>query len=183
MGEPLRSLQSSQVLSSPQLRAGTIYLGQIFSGLIALTQIAPRELWTAALPSDLDVSSPDIFKDPSLSDRLLSHLTPQLLSPGKSCTHAELITCIEALCHLCQQHQELIRRAVSLLEQMIRESKDPWQVTLLKNYCHTLSTYYPPNVDAKEISSLGEKLLFDLLFYSSSSGTLRLWSRCSQATI
>jgi len=180
MGEPLRSPESSQVLSPQQLTAGTIYLKQVFSGLVALTQIAPQDLWTAALPSNSDAP---MDPNPSLGDRLLSPLTSQLLSPGKSLTQAELTNCIHALSHLCQQHQELIRRAVSLLEQMTRESQDPWQVTLLKNYSHTLATYYPPEGGTKEITSLGEKLLFDLLFYSSPSGTLRLWLRCTQSTI
>lgn len=177
MGEPLRSPESSQGLSPHQLTAGTIYLGQVFSGLVGLTQVAPKELWTAALLSNSDISP-----DPSLSDRLLSALTSQFLAPGKSLTQAELTTGIQALSHLCQQHQELIRRAVSLLEQMIRESQDPWQVTLLKNYSHTLATYYPRDGGTKEVTSLGEKLLFDLLFYSSPSGTVRLWSRCTQST-
>ena len=118
-----------------------------------------------------------------LSDRLLSPIQNNPLD--NSLTFPELAFGVQVLIHLCQQHQELIRRAVSLMEQITKEGKDPWQVTLLKDYSQRLSVSYslhrPPHLTAVESPNQWRgKILFDLLFYSSSYGQQRLWLRCTQ---
>lgn len=84
------------------------------------------------------------------------------------------------ICYIAQQHQELIRRAVTLLEQMTAQSKDPAQTTLLGNYFANFQDHYSKKSDTPPQSStdlvkLASKLLIDLLFYSADHGYSRLW--------
>ena len=84
------------------------------------------------------------------------------------------------ICYIAQQHQELIRRAVTLLEQMTAQNKDPAQTTLLGNYFAKFQDYYSKQPDTQQQSSthlvkLASKLLIDLLFYSADHGYSRLW--------
>ena len=84
-------------------------------------------------------------------------------------------------CHLARQHQELIRRAVALLEQVTEQNREPHQAALLGDYLDKFSNTYQERMEDSETVSSGElthlalKLLIDLLFYSSASGTRRLW--------
>jgi len=202
--EPLRSLEKS--LSPSQLEDASIYLSQVFSGLAALTQINSKDLAAAMLAlqpetavSNLEVtnlnSNPESAGisfssinsrniDPNfssqLSDRLLHQ--PYRATIDKPLTPTETAWAIEVLCYLCQQHQELIRRAVSLLEQMTNEARDPWQVTLLQDYSQQWKEFHAPELvlAGVESSQLKAKILLDLLFYSSPSGRSRLWLRCTQ---
>jgi len=84
-------------------------------------------------------------------------------------------------CHLAKQHQELIRRAVALLEQVTEQNREPHQAALLGDYLDNFSNTYQERMEDGETVSSGElthlalKLLIDLLFYSAASGTRRLW--------
>jgi len=84
-------------------------------------------------------------------------------------------------CHLAKQHQELIRRAVALLEQVTEQNREPHQASLLGDYLDNFSNTYQERMEDGETVSSGElthlalKLLIDLLFYSAASGTRRLW--------
>lgn len=197
MGEPLRSPPNS--LSPQQLKEASIYLGQVFSGLAALIQLNSENLTAAmlALPPELSRSNPEVSPVESnvnyssidskfgsqLSDRLLGFSLGELPhpdTPRQPLTPAELTFSIAVLCHLCQQNQELIRRAVSLMEQMTREGRNPLEVTLLKDYNQRLAAYHPLDLTELEVSQLGAKILLDLLFYSSPYGQSRLWLRCTQ---
>jgi hypothetical protein len=83
------------------------------------------------------------------------------------------------ICHLARQHQELIRRAVSLLEQATEENQQPEQITLLANYLDKFLKIYQENKDRislEDISQLALKNLIDLLFYSGNNGHDLLWS-------
>lgn len=83
--------------------------------------------------------------------------------------------------HLAQQHQELIRRAVSLLEQMAEQNQPPHQTALLGDYLDAFSNTYQERMDEGEevamevLHQLAFKLLIDLLFYSAPNGHRRLW--------
>ncbi|MDY7015552.1 MAG: DUF3038 domain-containing protein [Cyanobacteriota bacterium] len=83
--------------------------------------------------------------------------------------------------HLAQQHQELIRRAVSLLEQMAEQNQPPHQTALLGDYLDAFSNTYQERMEEGEevemevLNQLAFKLLIDLLFYSASNGHRRLW--------
>ncbi len=84
-------------------------------------------------------------------------------------------------CHLAKQQQELIRRAVALLEQLTEQNQPPHRAALLGDYLdHFQNTYQermvaavPPSSD--ELTQLSLKLLIDLLFYGGPQGAKRLW--------
>lgn len=86
------------------------------------------------------------------------------------------------ICHLAKQHQELIRRAVALLEQLTEQNREPYQAALLGDYLDSFSNAYQERMEAGEaasteqLSQLALKLLIDLLFYSAPTGNRRLWS-------
>lgn len=74
------------------------------------------------------------------------------------------------ICHLAQQHQELLRRACILLEQM---SHAP----LLDDYLDKFASLYEERMEGtpSDVSQIAVKLLIDLLFYSAVNGYRRLW--------
>ncbi len=83
------------------------------------------------------------------------------------------------ICHVAKQHQDLIRRAVALLEQLTKEKRQPHQVALLGDYLDKFTNTYQERMAGEAsttaLTNLALKLLMDLLFYSSSSGSRRLW--------
>ncbi|MGB7445366.1 MAG: DUF3038 domain-containing protein [Coleofasciculaceae cyanobacterium] len=85
------------------------------------------------------------------------------------------------ICHLAKQHQELIRRAVALLEQMTEQNREPHRAALLGDYLDTFSNIYQErmeqgeNISSVKLTKLAFKLLIDLLFYSGPNGHRRLW--------
>lgn len=85
------------------------------------------------------------------------------------------------ICHLAKQHQELIRRAVALLEQLTEQNREPHQVALLGDYLDTFSNTYQERMEdgestpPEQLTHLALKLLIDLLFYSAPNGSRRLW--------
>lgn len=85
------------------------------------------------------------------------------------------------ICHLAKQHQELIRRAVALLEQLTEQNQAPHQAALLGDYLDAFSNTYQDRmeegerVSPDELAHLALKLLIGLLFYSSPTGHRRLW--------
>ncbi len=82
-------------------------------------------------------------------------------------------------CYLAKQHQEKIRRAVGLLEQLTANHRQPHQTPLLGDYLDKFTNLYQERMSAETtpaaLSSLALKLLIDLLFYSSPGGSRRLW--------
>lgn len=84
-------------------------------------------------------------------------------------------------CHLARQHQERIRRAVALLEQVSQNNEAPHKAALLGDYIDAFSNTYQErmeedtNLSADALAQLALKLLIDLLFYSSPGGHRRLW--------
>jgi hypothetical protein len=83
-------------------------------------------------------------------------------------------------CYLAKQHQELIRRAVALLEEVVENNREPYQVALLGNYLDSFSNTYQERMEDDSVSrdvltQLALKLLIDLLFYSGPRGYRRFW--------
>jgi hypothetical protein len=85
------------------------------------------------------------------------------------------------ICYLAKQHQELIRRAVGLLEQMAESNREPHQAALLGDYIDAFCNTYQERMEEDEqistdlLTNLALKLLVDLLFYSAAGGHRRLW--------
>lgn len=84
-------------------------------------------------------------------------------------------------CYLAKEHQELIRRAVTLLEQVTEQNREPHHVSLLGDYLDRFNNMYQERMEDGESVSPGNlthlalKLLIDLLFYSAPNGSRRLW--------
>jgi hypothetical protein len=85
------------------------------------------------------------------------------------------------ICHLASQNQELIRRSVSLLEQVGNQGQAPHRIALLGDYLDSFSQLYQERIEQGESLTSGQlteiafKLMIDLLFYSSRNGHRRLW--------
>jgi len=85
------------------------------------------------------------------------------------------------ICHLASQNHELIRRSVSLLEQVGSQGQAPHRIALLGDYLDSFSQLYQERIEQGESLTSGQlteiafKLMIDLLFYSSRNGHRRLW--------
>ena len=84
-------------------------------------------------------------------------------------------------CYLAKQHQELIRRAMDLLEQAAQNNSEPHKTAMLGDYLDAFNNTYlermedEDNVSTDKLTQLAIKLVVDLLFYSSPGGHRRLW--------
>lgn len=84
-------------------------------------------------------------------------------------------------CFLAKQHQELIRRAIDLLEQAAQNNSEPHKTAILGDYLDAFNNTYlermedDRNISTENLTQLAFKLLVDLLFYSSPGGHRRLW--------
>ena len=85
------------------------------------------------------------------------------------------------ICHLAKQNQELLRRGVSLLEQVSQQQQEPHHTALLGDYLDKFINTYQERMEAADLitsehlSQLALKLLLDLLFYSGNNGHRLLW--------
>nr|WP_246141468.1 DUF3038 domain-containing protein [Hyella patelloides] len=85
------------------------------------------------------------------------------------------------ICYLAKQEKELLRRAVSLLEQVTAQNKEPHTMALLGDYLDKFINLYQERmaeetaINSDGLYQLGLKLLIDLLFYSGNSGHRLLW--------
>ncbi|MGV0026496.1 DUF3038 domain-containing protein [Phormidesmis priestleyi] len=92
-------------------------------------------------------------------------------------------------CHLAKQHNELIRRAVALLEQLSEQNREPHEASLLGNYLDAFHNTYQERMEdgetvpTKTLTHLALKLLIDLLFYGSPNGVRRLWMTLLERSI
>ncbi len=92
-------------------------------------------------------------------------------------------------CHLAKQHNELIRRAVALLEQLTEQNREPHEASLLGNYLDAFHNTYQERMEdgetvpTKTLTHLALKLLIDLLFYGSPNGVRRLWMTLLERSI
>lgn len=93
----------------------------------------------------------------------------------------EVQSLVLIICYLANQHQELIRRGVSLLEQVTVQNESPQQTALLGNYLDRFVRSYqentsnPQHLSSELLAHLAWKLLTDLLFYSGHNGHRLLW--------
>ncbi len=171
-------LSLAQAPNAKQLDNIKSHLDLVLLALEALTAIGSEAMLKAA--TDLGLES-------VIGDRValwrLRQANPQRKSSGgrKKLDVEEARSLVLIICHLAQEYQELIRRAVSLLEQMAEQNQEPHRSALLGDYLDVFSNTYQERMeDGEEISStflsqLAFKLLIDLLFYSAPKGHRRLW--------
>lgn len=175
---PWEELPLGQTPDSMQLDNIKAQLDLVLLALEALAGIGSEEMLKAA--ADLNLES-------VVSDRVglwrLRQSNPLRKSSGgrKKLDVEEARSLVFIICHLAKQHQELIRRAVALLEQMAEQNTEPHRAALLGDYLDSFSNTYQErmeqgeNVSPDRLDQLALKLLIDLLFYSGPNGHRRLW--------
>jgi hypothetical protein len=85
------------------------------------------------------------------------------------------------ICYLARDQQELIRRAVDLLERLTEQGQPPHRAALLGDYLDHFSNAYQERmtdgetIEIESLTHLALRLLIDVLFYSAPKGARRLW--------
>lgn len=167
----------ANVPTSEELERINIHLDLILLGLEALTNLHDDSLIEVATELSLQTSMLQNWLPWGRRQSITSYKSQK--SKLLKVEEARSLTVI--ICHLCQQNQEIIRRAVTLLEQIIAQNKDPLGFALLSNYFNKFERLYNSNVSANkrlessQLSKLAFKLLVDSLFYSTNNGHHRLW--------
>jgi len=169
-------------LSSPpdsiQLENMNCQRWAIFWALKALTEIDEEAILCAA--TQLNLPSTVGEKLPNLA--LFANSTAKDPGETQQLDVDDLRSLVLIICYLAKQHQELIRRAVALLEQLSEEKRELRQAALLSDYIDRFSKLYSEGRkhDFSEshdtLTHLALKLLMDLLFYSTPGSHRRLWS-------
>jgi DNA-binding ferritin-like protein (Dps family) len=153
-------------------------LDLVLIALESLTGIGSEAMLSAAVNLNLESKVPD-----RVALWRLRQSNPLRKSQGgrKKLDVEEARSLVLIICHLAKQHQEIIRRAVGLLEQMTANKQKPHQTALLGDYIDTFCNTYQERMEEEEKTStdllthLALKLLINLLFYSASGGHRRLW--------
>ena len=173
-----------QDLTPPKLASGVqlenikSHLDLVLLAIEAIANIGSEAILQAA--KDLNLES--VVGDRITLWRLRS-ANPQRKSSGgrKRLDVEEARSLVLIICYLAHQHQELLRRAVSLLEQVTEQNQPPHQTALLGDYLDKFINYYQERIGISSekkpeiLSYLAHKLLIDLLFYSSQNGHRLLW--------
>ena len=152
------------------------------------------DLVLLALEAIADISSEAIIEaakelnlESVIGDRItlwrLRSSNPQRQSSGgrKKLDVEEARSLVLIICHLANKHQELLRRAVTLLEQATEQNSPPHQISLLGNYLDNFTNYYQARINfsadysSDRVANLAWKLLIALLFYSGNNGHRLLW--------
>lgn len=171
-------LPLAQAPDAKQLDNIKAHLDLVLLALEALANIGSETILQAANQLNLDSV---------IADRVglwrLRQSSPLRKSSGgrKKLDVDEARSLVLIICYVAKQNQELIRRAVGLLEQITEQNKEPHKTALLGNYLDAFTNNYQErmedgdNIPSQRLSQLAFKLLIDLLFYSSASGHRRLW--------
>jgi hypothetical protein len=154
------------------------HLDLVLLALEAIADISSEGMLQAAKELDLE----SIIAD-RVSLWRLRQSNPLRKSAGgrKKLDVEEARSLVLIICHLAKQNQELLRRAIDLLEQVTEQGKEPHHIALLGNYLDKfINTYQERMAVQEQITSatlyqLGLKLLIDLLFYSGNNGHRLLW--------
>lgn len=174
----LEDLSLTQSPDAQQLDNIKTHLDLILMALEALAGIGSDAMLQAAQDLNLEAMIAD-----RVSLWRLRQSNPLRKSSGgrKKLDVEEARSLVLVICYLAKQQQELIRRAVSLLEQVTAHNQKPHHTALLGNYLDKFSNTYQERLETSErkspvgLSQLAFKLLIDLLFYSSANGHRRLW--------
>lgn len=161
---------------SSQLNNIKAQLDLVLLALEALAGLGSEAMLQAAVHLDLESKVPD-----RVALWRLRQSNPLRKGEGgrKKLDVEEARSLVLIICYLAKQHQNKIRRAVALLEQVIANNEQPHKIAVLGDYIDAFSNIYQERMeDANStnlLSQLALKLLVDLLFYSGSSGHRRLW--------
>ncbi|MEA5514962.1 DUF3038 domain-containing protein [Nodularia sp. UHCC 0506] len=153
-------------------------LDLVLLALETLTGIGSEAMLSAAINLNLESRVPD-----RVALWRLRQSNPLRKGQGgrKKLDVEEARSLVLITCYLAKQHQELIRRAVGLLEQTAENKREPHQVALLGDYIDAFCNTYQERMEEDDqittdlLTHLALKLLVDLLFYSAPGGHRRLW--------
>ncbi|MBD2314813.1 DUF3038 domain-containing protein [Desertifilum sp. FACHB-1129] len=175
---PFAELQNSQTPNPEQLDNIKAQLDLVLLALEALAGIGSEAMLQAAAQLNLEAQVAD-----RVSLWRLRQSSPLRKGSGgrKKLDVEEARSLVLISCHLAKQYQELIRRAVALLEQLTEQNRPPHQAALLGDYLDRFSNTYQERMQDGDrthpdrLTHLALKLLIDLLFYSGPGGPRRLW--------
>lgn len=160
-----------------QLENIKTHLDLVLLALEALAGIGSEAMLQAATQLNLESKVPD-----RVALWRLRQSNPLRKGEGgrKKLDVEEARSLVLIICYLARQHQETIRRAVALLEQVAETNSEPHKIALLGDYLDAFNNIYQErmedeNISTDSLSHLALKLLIDLLFYSSPAGHRRLW--------
>ncbi|MBV9387955.1 MAG: DUF3038 domain-containing protein [Chroococcidiopsidaceae cyanobacterium CP_BM_ER_R8_30] len=168
-------------LDPTQLDKIKVQLDLVLLALEALARVDTNVIIQAAAHLNLEpqVLAYITSRQPQLSDSL-----PESEASQPQRDEEAVRSLVLTICYLSRQHQELIRRAVTLLEQLVVDRRSPHDIALLGDYLDTFNQLYQERwLDEDKIAtsdllnSVALKLLVELLFYSGPGGHHRLWSR------
>ncbi len=150
----------------------------VLLALEALTGIGSEAMLSAAINLNLESRVPD-----RVALWRLRQSNPIRKGQGgrKKLDVEEARSLVLITCYLAKQHQELIRRAVDLLEQNAQNNREPHYSALLGDYIDAFCNTYQERMEEREkistdiLTNLALKLLIDLVFYSGPGGHRRLW--------
>jgi hypothetical protein len=173
--EDLNQLPASNAIQWENIKT---QLDLVLLALETLTGIGSEAMLSAAVSLDLESKVPD-----RVALWRLRQSNPLRKSQGgrKKLDVEEARSLVLIICYLAKQHQELIRRAVGLLEQMTANKQQPHQTALLGDYIDSFCNTYQERMEEEEatpgdiLTHLALKLLINLLFYSAGGGHRRLW--------
>ncbi|BAU63268.1 hypothetical protein STA3757_06280 [Stanieria sp. NIES-3757] len=175
------SWQELTLLKSPELdRLDNIkaHLDLILLALEAIANLSSEAMLQAAK---------ELHLESTIADRVelwrLRQSNPLRKSSGgrKKLDVEEARALVLIIAYLAQQNQELLRRAVNLLEQVTEQNQEPHHTALLGDYIDKfINTYQARMTQEREMTptildQLALKLLIDLLFYSGNNGHRLLW--------
>jgi hypothetical protein len=170
---PLESPPDAQQLDNIKT-----HLDLILMALEALAKIGSEAMLQAAQALKVD----DLIADRIALWRLRQSNPLRQSSGGRKKLDVEEARALVLIVgYLARQHQELMRRAVSLLEQVTAAGQPPHRSALLGDYLDNFSQMYQERMEQGEslppsqLTQIAFKLMIDLLFYSGPNGHRRLW--------
>jgi hypothetical protein len=154
------------------------HLDLVILALEAIANITSENILQAAIALELD----SIIKDRVELWRL-RQANPWRKSNGgrKKLDVEEARSLVLIICYLAKQERELLRRAVTLLEQVTEQNKEPHTMALLGDYLDKFINLYQERmaektaINSEQLYQLALKLLIDILFYSGNNGHRLLW--------
>lgn len=182
-----RGLPTPDHITQEQLLIVKTKLNLLWQAITCLIEIPQEHLSRMAQQLQIELPIGDFFSPTNLSvdQNLLLESTSnmsQLLAQVQSQTIL--------LHNLAKQQQMLLRRAVSLIEQVNTYNTDLRQISLLKDYVEKFQDrflvngmvapiyqkLYGEKLPIEQVNKLAFKLLIELLFYSNNQGDRLLWS-------
>lgn len=153
-------------------------LDEIFIALEALAGVDEQAILTAANALNIQSTAQERI---NLWSRHQPVSESVEVEESERLNEEDLRSLVLIISHLAKQHQELIRRAVALLEQLTEEKRQLNTSSLLDDYINTFSKLYSEGMKHQQtlspdaLTQQALKKIMDLLFYSTSSGHQRLW--------